>query len=35
MTKKSSFGAAERTALVLQLLAEEEPAARDTLAAPG
>jgi transposase len=27
MSKKSSLGAAERTALVLQLLAKEEPAA--------
>jgi hypothetical protein len=35
MSKKSSLGAAERIALVLQLLAKEEPAARDTLVAPG
>jgi transposase len=28
MSKKSSLGAAERTALVLQLLAKEEPAAQ-------
>jgi hypothetical protein len=35
MSKKSLLGAAERTALVLQLLAKEESAARDTLAALG
>ena len=33
MPKKSSLNAAERMALVLRVLAKEEPAARDTLAA--